>query len=64
MQDSGKDVGQALFVCEKNLSEALHWRLHEELLRAFRAVPKVFNAEFVYLYFVPLLMTRAMNGVC
>ncbi|XP_054262383.1 serine/threonine-protein phosphatase 4 regulatory subunit 4-like isoform X2 [Macrosteles quadrilineatus] len=60
--ESGKDVGQALFICEKNLNDSFRWRLHEEVLLAFRAVPKIFHHEFVYTYFVPLLMTRASNG--
>uniref|UniRef100_A0A1B6GR04 Condensin complex subunit 1 C-terminal domain-containing protein n=2 Tax=Cuerna arida TaxID=1464854 RepID=A0A1B6GR04_9HEMI len=60
--ESGKDVGQALFVCEKNLNDAPHWRLQEGLLSGFRVVPKVFHPEFVYLYFVPLLLTRAVSG--
>ncbi|KAG8323328.1 Serine/threonine-protein phosphatase 4 regulatory subunit 4 [Homalodisca vitripennis] len=60
--ESGKDVGQALFVCEKNLNDAPHWRLQEELLAGFSVVPKVFHPEFVYLYFVPLLLTRAVSG--
>ena len=64
MQDSSvMDLGRALLKCEAEIAATNNWRLSASMLEQMEILPKCFPSDFIYTYFVPVALTRALKSV-
>lgn len=57
------DIGRALLKCESEIATTNNWRLSTLMFEQMEVLPKCFPSDFIYTYFVPVALNRALNAV-
>lgn len=56
-------MGKALLKCENEIFNTNNWRLSKLMLEQLEILPKCFPSDYIYTYFVPVILNRALNAV-
>ncbi|XP_023287922.1 serine/threonine-protein phosphatase 4 regulatory subunit 4 isoform X2 [Orussus abietinus] len=62
MDSSVVELGRALLKCEAVIATTHNWRLSALMFEQLETLPKCFPSDFIYTYFVPTIVTRALNA--
>lgn len=57
------ELGRALLKCEGEILNTNNWRLSSSIFEQFEILPKCFPSDYIYTYFTPLSISRALNAV-
>ncbi|XP_053596607.1 serine/threonine-protein phosphatase 4 regulatory subunit 4-like isoform X4 [Microplitis demolitor] len=56
------ELGKALMKCENEIFNTNNWRLSKLILQQLEILPKCFPSDYIYTYFVPVALNRALNA--
>ncbi|KAK0172362.1 hypothetical protein PV328_005690 [Microctonus aethiopoides] len=56
------ELGRALLKCEGEILNTNNWRLSASIFEQFEILPKCFPSDYIYTYFTPLSISRALNA--
>ncbi|XP_044595510.1 serine/threonine-protein phosphatase 4 regulatory subunit 4-like isoform X5 [Cotesia glomerata] len=62
LESSVVDMGKALLKCENEIFNTNNWRLSKLMLEQLEILPKCFPSDYIYTYFVPVTLNRALNA--
>ncbi|XP_063973326.1 serine/threonine-protein phosphatase 4 regulatory subunit 4-like isoform X2 [Diachasmimorpha longicaudata] len=56
------EIGRALLKCEGEIFSTNNWRLSSLMFQQFEVLPKCFPSDYIYNYFVPVVVNRALKA--
>ncbi|XP_015126877.1 serine/threonine-protein phosphatase 4 regulatory subunit 4 isoform X2 [Diachasma alloeum] len=56
------EVGRALLKCEGEIFSTNNWRLSSLMFQQLEVLPKCFPSDYIYNYFVPVVVNRALKA--
>lgn len=56
------ELGRALLKCEGEIFNTNNWRLSSLMFQQLETLPKCFPSDYIYTYFVPLALNRALKA--
>ncbi|XP_057326164.1 serine/threonine-protein phosphatase 4 regulatory subunit 4-like isoform X4 [Microplitis mediator] len=62
LESSVVELGKALMKCENEIFNTNNWRLSKLILQQLEILPKCFPSDYIYTYFVPVALNRALNA--